>query len=112
MDTCVLLARACKAKWADDPAYPQLLRRSFEELRVASWPAILLNVPELLSALCADALDHDIEAELCRSLIARRALVPPRHRPARWPWPRPGESPGGSRRVADWRSARVLGRRR
>jgi DNA-binding SARP family transcriptional activator len=87
MDTCVLLARACKAKWAGDPDYPQLLRRSFEELRVASWPAILLNVPELLSALCADALDLDIEPELCRSLIARRALVPPRHRPARWPWP-------------------------
>jgi DNA-binding SARP family transcriptional activator len=87
METCVLLARACKAKWAGDPAYPQLLRRSFEELRVASWPAILLNVPELLAVLCADALDFDIEPELCRSLIARRALIPPPHRPARWPWP-------------------------
>jgi len=87
MDTCVLLARACQAKWGGDPDYPQLLRRSFEELRVASWPAILLNVPALLSALCADALDLDIEPELCRSLITRRALVPPRHRPARWPWP-------------------------
>jgi DNA-binding SARP family transcriptional activator len=87
MDTCVLLARACRAKRAADPDYPQLLRRSFEELRIAGWPAILLNVPELLSALCADALDFDIEPELCRSLIARRALVPPRHRPARWPWP-------------------------
>jgi hypothetical protein len=85
MDTCVLLARACKAKREGDPDYPQLLRRSFEELRAASWPAILLNVPDLLSALCADALDLDIEPELCRSLIARRALVPPRHRPARWP---------------------------
>jgi DNA-binding SARP family transcriptional activator len=87
MDTCVLLARACQAKRAGDPDYPQLLQRSFEELRIASWPAILLNVPELLSALCADALASDIEPELCRSLIARRALVPPRHRPARWPWP-------------------------
>ena len=56
------------------------------ELRAANWPAILLNTPELLAELCADALDLGIEPEFCRSLITRRALVPPALRPARWPW--------------------------
>ena len=86
METCVVVARASKAKWHRDAAYPQLLRDSFAQLRVANWPAILLNVPELLAELCGDALDHDIEPDLCRSLIARRALRPPGRRPARWPW--------------------------
>jgi DNA-binding SARP family transcriptional activator len=58
-----------------------------EQLRAANWPAILLNLPDLLAELCADALDHDIEAEFCRSLITRRALMPPAVRPSRWPWP-------------------------
>ena len=87
MDTCVRIARACQAKWNHDAAYPQLLRESFAELRTANWPAILLNVPGLLAELCADALDHDIEPELCRSLIARRALAPPPGASANWPWP-------------------------
>jgi DNA-binding SARP family transcriptional activator len=85
--TCVSMARACEAKWSRDARYPQRLRDCFEELRAANWPAILLNIPELLAELCADALDLDIEPELCGSLITRRALVPPARRPARWPWP-------------------------
>ena len=87
VETCVAVARACQAKWHRDAAYPQLLRESFAQLRLANWPSILLNVPELLAELCGDALDYDIEPELCRSLIARRALPPPARRPARWPWP-------------------------
>lgn len=86
-ETCVLMARACKAKWTQDASYLQRLRDSLTELRAANWPAILLNVPDLLAELCADALDLDIEPELCRSLIARRALAPPDRRPRRWPWP-------------------------
>ena len=86
-ETCVLVARACQAKWNADADYPARLRESLRELRAANWPAILLNCPGLLAELCADALDLDIEPELCRSLIARRALVPPAGHPARWPWP-------------------------
>ena len=85
--TCVLFARACEAKWTGDPRYPMLLRECFQELRASNWPAVLLNVPDLLAELCADALDLHIEPELCRSLIARRVLVPPSGRPASWPWP-------------------------
>ncbi len=86
-ETCVLVARACQARRNEDADYPHRLRECFRELRAANWPAFLLNVPELLSELCADALDLDIEPELCRSLVARRALVPPAGRPAGWPWP-------------------------
>jgi transposase len=87
MDTCIRIARACRAKWNRDASYPQLLRESVAALRMANWPAILLNVPKLLAELCADALDRDIESELCRSLIVRRALVPPAGASANWPWP-------------------------
>ena len=86
-ETCVLLARACGAKWTGDASYPQRLRDGLAELRAANWPAILLNLPDLLAELCADALDLDIESDLCHSLISRRALVPPDRRPRRWPWP-------------------------
>jgi len=84
--TCVLVAGAGAAKWEHDAQYPQRLRECFEALRAANWPAILLNTPELLAELCADALDLAIEPEFCRSLITRRALLPPALRPARWPW--------------------------
>jgi LuxR family transcriptional regulator, maltose regulon positive regulatory protein len=86
-ETCVLMARACAAKWTREDSYPQRLRESLAALRAANWPAILLNVPDLLAELCADALDLDIEPDLCRSLITRRALAPPAGRPRRWPWP-------------------------
>ena len=84
--TCVLLAQACAARWERDGEYPQRLRECLQELRAANWPAIVLNVPELLAELCADALELDIEPQFCQSLITRRALRPPALRPARWPW--------------------------
>ena len=86
-ETCVLVARACQAKWNGEADYPHRLRECLRQLQAANWPAILLNLPELLSELCADALQHDIEPELCRTLITRRALVPPAERPVQWPWP-------------------------
>ena len=86
-ETCVLMAGACRAKWTQDSSYAERLRQSFAALRAANWPAILLNVPHLLAELCADALDLGIDPELCRSLIVRRALVPPARRPRLWPWP-------------------------
>lgn len=87
MQACVEVAYTSKARWNRDARYPERLRRCFEELRAANWPAVLLNAPDLLSELCADALDRDLEPEFCRSLIQRRALAPPGSRPARWPWP-------------------------
>jgi DNA-binding SARP family transcriptional activator len=62
------------------------LRDCLREMRTANWPAILLNLPELLAELCADGLERDLDPEFCRSLITRRALRPPAARPVRWPW--------------------------
>lgn len=84
--TCVLVARTFEAKWRGDAHHPQLLRECMEQMRGANWPAVLLNLPHLLSELCADALERNLEPDFCRSLIRRRALPPPATRPASWPW--------------------------
>ena len=73
----MLVADALAAKWAGDAEYPSGCA-TFDELRAANWPAILLNMPELLAELCADALDCDIETEFCRALIPGARLSPPR----------------------------------
>lgn len=86
VDACVSLARACGAKWRGDARYPLRLRECWQQLRAAACFDILQNNPALLTELCADALELDIEPDFCRSLITRRALVPPGARPARWPW--------------------------
>jgi len=84
---CILAAAALEAKWNNDPRYADHLRELLTGLRVANWPMILLNLPELLAGLLADALDHGIEVEFCQSTIRERRLLPPSRRPARWPWP-------------------------
>ncbi len=86
VDACVSLARACGAKWRRDARYPLRLRECLQQLRVAAYFDVLQNNPALLTELCADALELDIEPDFCRSLITRRSLVPPGARPARWPW--------------------------
>jgi DNA-binding SARP family transcriptional activator len=56
-------------------------------LRGANWTAVLINLPDHLAELCADALELGIETDFCIALIRRRALAPPESAPARWPWP-------------------------
>jgi DNA-binding SARP family transcriptional activator len=56
------------------------------QLRAANWTAVLINLPDHLAELCADALEHGIEADFCTALIQRRALVPPESSPSQWPW--------------------------
>lgn len=83
---CIRAAVALAAKWNRDETYQNHLRAFMEELRSAQWPAILLNLPGLLAELLADALDLDLEVELCRSMIVKRKLVAPARRPESWPW--------------------------
>jgi LuxR family transcriptional regulator, maltose regulon positive regulatory protein len=85
-ETCVLVARACAAKANRPGEYPERLRECLREMHLANWPTILLNLPDLLAELCADGIELDIESEFCRSLVTRRALLPPATRPLRWPW--------------------------
>jgi DNA-binding SARP family transcriptional activator len=84
--TCIHIARALAAKWDGRTDYPLLLREGLEHLRAANWPAILLNAPGLLAELCADALEHGLDAQFVRALIERRRLAPPGSRPPAWPW--------------------------
>ena len=84
---CIRAAVALAAKWNSDETYQNHLRAFLDQLRSAQWPAILLNLPGLLAELLADALELDLEVELCRSMIVRRRLAAPARRPESWPWP-------------------------
>jgi DNA-binding SARP family transcriptional activator len=86
-ELCILAADALRSKWGDDPAYGERLRAFMAALRSADWRAILLNLPDLLANLLADALETGIEPEFCRALIVERRLTPPARRLASWPWP-------------------------
>jgi LuxR family transcriptional regulator, maltose regulon positive regulatory protein len=86
-ELCILAAAALEAKWNGDAHYVDRLRTFIIELRNAKWAMILLNLPELLADLLADALEQDIAIEYCRSVIQERRLLPPPRRPASWPWP-------------------------
>jgi LuxR family transcriptional regulator, maltose regulon positive regulatory protein len=83
---CVYVARAFAAKWSGSRRYSQDLRTCMQALRAVDWAAVLINLPDLLAELCADALEREIEREFCSTLIQRRRLVPPADRPAHWPW--------------------------
>lgn len=87
-EICILAAAALESLWDQAPNYGDRLKAFLEELRIANWPMVLLNLPELLSELLADALERGVEPELCRSLIRERRLeAPPRQQQAAWPWP-------------------------
>jgi DNA-binding SARP family transcriptional activator len=83
---CIRAAGALGAKWNKDATYIDHLRAFVTELRIVNWPGVLLNLPDLLAALLADALDHEIDVEFCRSMIVQRHLIAPARRPASWPW--------------------------
>jgi DNA-binding SARP family transcriptional activator len=86
-ELCILAAEALEAKWGDDPGYEDRLTSFFKALRDAKWPTILLNLPELLAELIADALEREITGEFCRAIVRERHLLAPLGRPERWPWP-------------------------
>jgi LuxR family maltose regulon positive regulatory protein len=84
---CIQVARAFDARWKGSPSYAQELRSCMQDLRASNWSALLINQPNLLAELTADALEREIEPEFCASLIQRRRLKPPPSKPAHWPWP-------------------------
>jgi hypothetical protein len=84
---CILAAHAFAAKWRGSADYAERLRTFMTHLRTANWAAALINLPDHLAELCADALALDIEPDFCTALIQRRALAPPESSPSRWPWP-------------------------
>ena len=85
-ELCILAAEALEAKWQSDVVYEDRLRLFLNRVHIENWPSILVNMPELLAEMLADALDREIAVDYCRSLIHERRLVAPTRRPARWPW--------------------------
>jgi LuxR family transcriptional regulator, maltose regulon positive regulatory protein len=86
-EACVTLARALQLRAQGDAAYVAELGIALGALRATHWTAALPNLPTLLAQCCADALQHDVENDFCRLLIAQRRLAAPAARPRRWPWP-------------------------
>ncbi len=84
---CVLAAHAFASKWRGADDYAARLHTCMTQLRAASWTAALINLPDLLAELCADALELGIEPDFCTALIRRRVLMPPESSSSRWPWP-------------------------
>jgi len=83
---CITLARAVHARQVDNSKTLPLLSTALPELRSINWMAAFSNLPQLLSQLCADALQAGIETDFCRLLIQRRNLTPPLSLPDQWPW--------------------------
>jgi DNA-binding SARP family transcriptional activator len=83
---CMLAASAFAAKVQDPARYADSLRAFLAGLRAANWTAVLINLPDHLAELCADALALGIEPDFCATLVRRRALDAPASRPAEWPW--------------------------
>jgi LuxR family maltose regulon positive regulatory protein len=53
----------------------------------ASWPGFYNAAPGLAAALCADALDAQLETAFVRRCIAQQRLQPPPGASDAWPWP-------------------------
>ena len=83
---CILAAHAFAAKWRGSADYAERLRTFMTHLRAANWTAVLINLPDHLAELCADALELGFETDFCIGLIRRRQLAPPESSPAQWPW--------------------------
>ncbi len=89
----ILAGKAVEQKWAleesktDGTAYHQYLDAFLIALRAADVPPVLINLPELLSELLADALERHIDVDLCHQIIQARRLAAPSSRPEQWPWP-------------------------
>lgn len=87
-DACVAIAHALNARdGASHDVYLAHLRQAFERLRRTGWYDALINLPETLAAICADAIGAGIEPAFCIDVIRRRRLTPPPDRPPHWPWP-------------------------
>jgi DNA-binding SARP family transcriptional activator len=69
----------------DDAAV--LLQQLLSLCRERRYTGFLRQLPEMMAALLALALEHRIESEFARSLIRERRLEAPSPATADWPWP-------------------------
>ncbi|MGZ5184528.1 MAG: AfsR/SARP family transcriptional regulator [Caldimonas sp.] len=90
-DYCWCLAHFARALGAaeggDTAALRAELAQGFALARRLEWQAFLRANAAAASALCTLALEHGIETEFVRAVIAARHLDPARPDLAAWPWP-------------------------
>jgi LuxR family maltose regulon positive regulatory protein len=63
-----------------------LLREGFAGMRREAYVGLFRLVPELLSALCSQALERGIETEFAQHLVRKRGLQPVNRDLESWPW--------------------------
>lgn len=89
-DFCWCLARFARALAevgvADESARAHL-RAGFALARQLQWLNLLRACPKVAASLCVLALEHDIETDFVRQVIAARGLETARSDLAAWPWP-------------------------
>ena len=62
------------------------LRAGFALARGLQWVGFLRALPRVAASLCASALEHEIDVEFVREVIAKRGLEAVRADLAAWPW--------------------------
>lgn len=70
-----------------DAAARDELARGLAIARRLGWTGIFRPSPQVAARLCALALEHQIEADFAREVIAARGLEAVRPELAQWPWP-------------------------
>ncbi len=85
--TSISLAHAVRARRTQASDYARHLAQGLAAARDLGILRFLRTLPRLAAALCADALELDIEADFVRKVIAARGLAPPPHAGESWPWP-------------------------
>ncbi len=86
MNAGFLRAHAARTAGATEEALASL-RELLATRRATAYFGLMRLPKEVVSPLLAMALDHDIEADYTRGLIARHRLPPPSSDIAQWPWP-------------------------
>ena len=82
----ISLALAWHARGQGAPEYAGLLREGLAAAREFNLINLFRPLPGIVSQLCSDALDGEIEAEFARKLVAARKLAPPADASDAWPW--------------------------
>ena len=89
-DFCTCLAHFAHALDGFDAgraeAGRERLRAGFALARGLQWIGFLRASPRIAASLCASALEHGIESEFVREVIAKRGLEAVRADLAAWPW--------------------------
>jgi DNA-binding SARP family transcriptional activator len=113
-DYCWCLAHAARALGhadaGDETALVESLAAALTTARRLGWIGFLGPNPRAAARLCSLALEHEIEAEFARRVIAERGFDAPRPDQAAWPWPIRVRLLGGQEIEVDGRALALRGK--